>query len=101
VNVAREKGAGFVEYMWPKPGESEPVKKISYIKLYSPWGWVIGSGVYADDMKGFSLFLMKTLGIFFISISIISTGLTFIIGGSISKPIEKYKSIMEHFFSVF
>ncbi len=100
VNVAREKGEGFVEYMWPRPGEKRPVKKISYIKLYSPWGWVIGSGVYADDMKVLSLFLMKAFGLLFICISIISTGLTFIIGGSISKPIEKYKGIMEHFFSV-
>ncbi len=37
--------------MWPKPGSSKPVPKISYVKLFKPWGWIIGSGVYLDDVK--------------------------------------------------
>ena len=49
--VAREKGGGFVDYMWPKPGEKDPVAKISYVKLYQPWGWVLGSGIYVDDVE--------------------------------------------------
>ncbi|RMQ95560.1 Histidine kinase, HAMP region: chemotaxis sensory transducer [Pseudomonas savastanoi pv. glycinea] len=51
VAVAKEKGAGMVQYRWPKPGASEPVQKISYIKLFTPWGWILGSGVYVDDVK--------------------------------------------------
>ena len=50
VNVCNEKGEGFVDYMWPKPGQDKPVPKISYVKLYSPWGWIIGSGIYIDDI---------------------------------------------------
>ena len=49
--VCQEKGAGFVDYLWPKPGESEPVDKISYVKLFKPWGWVVGNGIYIDDLK--------------------------------------------------
>ncbi|WP_298439453.1 methyl-accepting chemotaxis protein [Geobacter sp.] len=49
--TCREKGAGFVDYLWPKPGAEEPVPKISYVKLYEPWGWVLGSGIYIDDVK--------------------------------------------------
>ncbi|MEK9969890.1 MAG: cache domain-containing protein, partial [Ferrovibrio sp.] len=48
--IAREKGEGSFAYRWPKPGFSEPVRKISYVKGYAPWGWVIGSGVYLDDV---------------------------------------------------
>ncbi len=51
VEVCRSKGDGFVEYMWPKPGESKPVSKISYVKLFQSWGWVIGSGLYVDDVQ--------------------------------------------------
>ncbi len=51
VRVARDKGAGFVDYMWPKPGEAAPVAKVSYVQLYEPWGWIIGSGIYVDDVK--------------------------------------------------
>jgi methyl-accepting chemotaxis protein len=48
--VVKKEGAGFVSYMWPKPGFTEPVPKISYVKGFSDWGWVIGSGIYIDDI---------------------------------------------------
>ncbi|HSN16474.1 MAG TPA: cache domain-containing protein [Anaeromyxobacteraceae bacterium] len=48
--TARRSGAGFVEYLWPKPGVSVPVRKISFVKGFAPWGWIIGSGIYVDDV---------------------------------------------------
>ena len=48
--TARTQGAGFVPYQWPKPGASEPQDKISYVMAFKPWGWVIGSGVYVDNV---------------------------------------------------
>ena len=48
--VVRDKGLGFVDYKWPKPGKSEPVMKVSYVQGFAPWGWVIGSGIYVDDV---------------------------------------------------
>jgi methyl-accepting chemotaxis protein len=50
VDTVRRGGAGFVPYLWPKPGSSEPVRKISYVKLFEPWGWIVGSGIYLDDL---------------------------------------------------
>ncbi|HJV64145.1 MAG TPA: methyl-accepting chemotaxis protein [Geomonas sp.] len=51
VNVCKEKGEGEVSYQWARPGSSQPVPKISYVKLMKEWGWVIGSGIYVDDVK--------------------------------------------------
>ncbi len=51
VRTVRRSGAGYVDYLWPKPGSSEPVRKISYVKLFEPWGWVVGSGLYVDDLE--------------------------------------------------
>ena len=51
VKTCRAAGEGFVDYMWPKPGESKPVAKISYVKAFEPWGWVVGSGLYVDDLE--------------------------------------------------
>ena len=51
VRVVQKSQAGFVDYLWPKPGQSEPVQKISYVKGFEPWGWVIGSGIYVDDVQ--------------------------------------------------
>ena len=50
VDKVKADGAGFVPYLWPKPGEQEPVQKVSYVKGFEPWGWVIGSGVYVDNV---------------------------------------------------
>lgn len=50
VDTVKKDGAGFVSYMWSKPGSTEPVPKISYVKGFVPWGWVIGSGIYVDDI---------------------------------------------------
>jgi methyl-accepting chemotaxis protein len=51
VNVVKAQGAGFSSYLWPKPGSEAPVPKISYVKGFAPWGWVIGSGVYVDTVN--------------------------------------------------
>jgi len=48
--VARQAGSGFVAYQWPKPGQTQPVDKLSYVQGFEPWGWVIGSGIYVDDL---------------------------------------------------
>jgi methyl-accepting chemotaxis protein len=51
LTIVRSQGAGFVPYLWPRPGQQgEPVRKISYVKGFAPWGWVIGTGVYLDDV---------------------------------------------------
>jgi len=49
--VAKEQGEGFVDYLWPKPGSTVPVAKVSHVMLVKEWGWVIGSGIYVDDVK--------------------------------------------------
>ncbi len=50
VKVVKSQGAGFVDYLWAKPGLSEPVPKLSYVKGYEPWGWIVGTGIYIDDV---------------------------------------------------
>ncbi|HBT99513.1 MAG: Methyl-accepting chemotaxis protein 4 [Thermotoga petrophila] len=51
VKVAKEKGEGFVSYSWPKAGSDKPEPKVSYVKLFEPWGWIVGTGIYVDDVK--------------------------------------------------
>ena len=51
VDLAKKQGAGLVEYVWKKPGIEEPQSKYSYIEVFKPWGWVIGTGSYLDDVE--------------------------------------------------
>lgn len=55
VSVANKEGKGVVEYMWPKPGFEKPQPKISYVESFKEWGWIIGTGVYADDIDALVL----------------------------------------------
>ncbi|MGB5866595.1 MAG: methyl-accepting chemotaxis protein, partial [Arcobacteraceae bacterium] len=51
IALAKEKGNGLVEYTWNKPGVQDPQPKYSYVELFQPWGWVIGTGSYLDDVE--------------------------------------------------
>nr|WP_248281537.1 methyl-accepting chemotaxis protein [Aromatoleum petrolei] len=42
---------GEFHYMWPKPGYTEPQPKISYVKRAARWDWIVGTGVYTDDIE--------------------------------------------------
>lgn len=52
--VCAENGAGFVKYYWPKSGENVDgdvgYPKLSYVKSFASWDWVIGTGFYIDDV---------------------------------------------------
>jgi len=50
-NVAKTDGEGFVDYVWPKPGFETPQPKVSYVKLFKPFNWVIGTGAYVSDVS--------------------------------------------------
>lgn len=53
IELAKEKGDGFVTYYWTKPGESESkiFPKLSYFKNFSAWQWIIATGIYVDDVN--------------------------------------------------
>jgi methyl-accepting chemotaxis protein len=48
--VCKASGEGFVDYMWPKYGADKPQPKLSFVKLFKEWNWVIGTGLYIDDI---------------------------------------------------
>ena len=48
--ICREKGEGYVNYMWKMPGQEEMKPKISYAKAIPSRGWIVGTGIYVDDI---------------------------------------------------
>ena len=71
VKAVQEHGAGYVSYDWVKPNSEEPAPKLSYVAGVEGWGWVIGTGVYVDDVdeqfmsmvKRYALILLLTVGL--------------------------------------
>ncbi|ABC23166.1 methyl-accepting chemotaxis protein [Rhodospirillum rubrum] len=50
IEIAK-RGGGFMPFVWPKPGQTEPVAKLGYAESFAPWGWMVGTGVYMDDVE--------------------------------------------------
>jgi|GEM_PF-639975 len=54
VRLTNQDGKGFVRYLWPKVSVNETTSeqpKLSYVEKYEPWGWIVGTGVYVDDLR--------------------------------------------------
>ena len=89
VDKVKAEGAGFVEYYWPKPGKTEPVPKISYVKGFPDWGWIIGSGIYIDDVQ---TEMNNIFYLVFVAALVITVGgllLAYYMARSISRPIHE------------
>ena len=88
VTLAKAKGGGMVQYRWPKPGASDPVRKISYVQLFAPWGWIIGSGVYVDDVKAEFQQQVINAALFSLAIILVMALLVLLIARSIVRPLR-------------
>lgn len=52
LRVVTEKGEGYVDYLWPRKDDPQSVSaKISFVKLFTPWEWVLGTGILIDDVE--------------------------------------------------
>lgn len=98
VNICKEKGEGFVSYLWNKPGEDESKKydKLSYVRLFKPWGWVIGQGVYTADITGAiirlrNMAIAESIAFFLIILALTS----FIVKKTITKPLSDVMNLMD------
>ncbi|MDH0301826.1 MULTISPECIES: methyl-accepting chemotaxis protein [unclassified Pseudomonas] len=89
VALARSQGAGPVDYRWPKPGASEPVAKTSYIQLFKPWGWIIGSGVYIDDVQAEFARQLRDASLVGLGIALVMALLVLLIARSIARPLQE------------
>ena len=94
IKVVASRGAGFVDYLWPKPGHDKPVPKISYVKGFQPWGWVIGSGIYIDDVEAIWRQQIMTMAIWIATAMVVVVGLSLLITRTITIPINRIVTAM-------
>ena len=77
VKIAQQEGAGYVSYQWQ--WKDNPVllgRKLSYIKLFEPWGWIVGTGVYLEDIRQELSLLTKGLAYVAGAVILVVTGLS-------------------------
>ncbi len=65
----------FVDTLFPRPGQKESVEKVQYVKGFEPWQWMVGSGIYMDDIKGLvikSVLMTSMLGLAILLVIVVS-----------------------------
>jgi diguanylate cyclase (GGDEF)-like protein len=90
VDMAKsDRKEGLVTYRIPKAGQKVPLDKISYTKLFEPWGWSISTGTYVDDID--ALLRARAFDILWIFIGLIAlaTGITYVIGRDLAQAMNR------------
>ena len=85
---AARDGAGFVDYMWPRPGEEAASAKLAYVQAFNPWGLIVGTGVYTDDIAvAFRTALIKQ-GLLAALLIVLVGGVSWAITRTITGPLS-------------
>lgn len=92
VKTAKRDGAGFVQYHWEKPGSDKAVPKISFVKGFKEWGWIVGSGIYIDDVEAQLNNIKAQFTYYLIFASIVALLLAYFIARKISVPVNKLRT---------
>lgn len=97
VDVCEEYGKGYVDYLWPKPthhGLTDRVPKLSYVEPFRPWGWIVGTGLYIDDIEADAdkrlAAVLKELQAYFARVKVGESGYTFLFNGDEEMLIHPY-----------
>ncbi|EGF93145.1 methyl-accepting chemotaxis protein MCP signaling domain protein [Asticcacaulis biprosthecium C19] len=92
MTVAVEPGHdGFVRYAWPKPGvdKTKPMAKISYVSAIPEWKWIVGSGIYIDDVNTAFTAQMTKFGAIGLFTLLVLGGVSWIIARDIRLPLAR------------
>lgn len=100
VDVVQRAGHGFVIYQWPKAKQgggatSELYPKLSYVKKFEPWGWVLGSGIYIDDVNRQLNRMMWTLLATTLLLVLFGLVVAVVVGRGVSSPLQLMQTTLD------
>ncbi len=96
VERVKSDGAGFVEYSWQYYDEEGRIEsKLSYVTGFEPWGWVLGTGIYIDDVERTILAVVSGIILISLIFLLISLAVVYLVAKRIAAPIVQFSSIME------
>jgi len=105
IAMSKSKGDGFLNYRFPKAGETTPLPKRGYIKLNTDYNWMIGTGNYIDDIQAFiaeqrtqaKSEFMKSVTIMLVglvAVAAVSVGISYAMSNGISRPILRITELV-------
>ena len=82
------KGESYMPYYWNRPGSELPQPKITYVRYNAEWDWLIGTGVYVDDIDALFMDSLKTLGAISFAVLLLLMLMGWLITNSITRPLD-------------
>jgi two-component system cell cycle sensor histidine kinase/response regulator CckA len=109
LEIAQKEGDGFLSYSWQKGDSGELKQKLVYVRLYVPWGWVIGTGIYLDDVESELRTMMNSLALVgfgvFLGVLLLSAYITMRqvrseqarqeAEGALQETLDKYRAVQD------
>jgi methyl-accepting chemotaxis protein len=95
VDAVKNSDEGLSLYDYPKPGETQPTPKMTFVKKFSPWGLVIAAGVYLDDLETdyrAALYQLAGAGLLLV---LLSGGVMLLVSRNITNSLKRLKDKME------
>lgn len=96
VDVVKKQNEGYVEYAYLGPNVTTPEEKVSYVKGYQPWGWLIGSGVFYSDVKADFWSTFTQSAVIESSLILLALILSVITVRNITRPLKLVTTHLQH-----
>ncbi len=87
VEAARSGGQGFVDYTYQVPKSDKLRPKLSFVKEFKPWGWIVATGIYMDDVNAVFMKSMLVMGAVALAILVAVVGMSLMISRGITRPL--------------
>ncbi len=87
IDLLKRDGSAHIDYMFPKAGSKDPIPKVSYAKVFQPWGWWLGTGVYIEDVDADFRQAALTSVVFLVVIGVLLGALGWTINRSVQRQI--------------
>ncbi|WP_158280158.1 methyl-accepting chemotaxis protein [Azospirillum sp. TSH100] len=86
----------FVSYEWPRPNDPQgpTYEKLAYSVHFKPWDWVIGTGVYTDDLRSAFFGMMTVFGLVVAGLSALALLLGWAVARSVTRPLSRVHGVM-------
>ena len=81
-------GESYMPYYWNRPDSELPQPKITYVRYNAEWDWLIGTGVYVDDIDALFVDSLKTLGVISFMVLLLLMLMGWLITNSITRPLD-------------
>jgi len=87
IAAAQASGAGYVEYLWAKPGSDKPEPKLTHVQAFQPWGWYFMNGLYIDDLDHAFYRQLASAAVWLVVIGALLTTLVWFVVRSVERSI--------------